>query len=44
MNWENPLAIMVLLVKGNKVGEVVVTPQGQIAEGPRWRKKGSKED
>ena len=45
---ENPaLAIsagMVLPVKGNKVGEVVVTPEGQIAEGPKWRKKGSKQD
>lgn len=32
------------LTKGSKVGEVVVTPEGQITEGPKWRKKGSKED
>ena len=32
------------LAKGNKVGEVVVTAEGQITEGPKWRKKGSKED
>jgi hypothetical protein len=32
------------LAKGNKVGEVVVTPEGQISEGPKWRRKGSKED
>ena len=32
------------LQKGNKVGEVVVTPEGQITEGPKWRRKGSKED
>lgn len=32
------------LVLGNKVGEVVVTPEGQITEGPKWRRKGSKED
>ena len=32
------------LAKGNKVGEVVVTPEGQITEGPKWRRRGSKED
>lgn len=32
------------LAKGNKVGEVVVTADGQITEGPKWRKRGSKED
>jgi hypothetical protein len=31
------------LAKGNKVGEVVVTPEGQISEGPKWRRKGTKE-
>jgi predicted lipoprotein with Yx(FWY)xxD motif len=31
------------LVKGNKVGEVVVTPDGQVTEGPKWRRKGTKE-
>jgi hypothetical protein len=32
------------LVKGNKVGEVVVTPEGQVTEGPKWRAKGAKEN
>ena len=32
------------LVKGNQVGEIEVTPEGQITEGPEWRKKGSKEN
>ena len=32
------------LIKGNQVGEVVVTPEGQITEGPKWKRKGSKED
>jgi hypothetical protein len=32
------------LVKGNQVGEVVVTPEGQVTEGPKWRRKGTKED
>jgi hypothetical protein len=32
------------LTKGNKVGEMVVTAEGQITEGPKWRKKGSKEE
>ena len=31
------------LTRGNKVGEVVVTPEGQITEGPKWRRKGTKE-
>ena len=31
------------LAKGKQVGEVVVTPEGQITEGPKWRKKGTKE-
>ncbi len=32
------------LEKGNEVGEIEVTPEGQIIEGPEWRKKGSKEN
>ncbi|HSE34234.1 MAG TPA: hypothetical protein VLA93_21850 [Pyrinomonadaceae bacterium] len=32
------------LEKGNQVGEIEVTPEGQITEGPEWRKKGSKEN
>jgi hypothetical protein len=32
------------LIKGKQVGEVVVTPEGQVTEGPKWRRKGSKED
>ena len=31
------------LAKGNRVGEVVVTPEGQVTEGPKWRKKGTKD-
>ena len=31
------------LVKGNNLGEVVVTPEGQVTEGPKWRRKGTKE-
>jgi hypothetical protein len=31
------------LQKGTQVGEVVVSPEGQITEGPKWRRKGSKE-
>jgi hypothetical protein len=32
------------LVKGARITEVVVTPKGQVTEGPKWRKKGTKED
>ena len=32
------------LVKGEKVAEVVVTPDGHVTEGPKWKRKGSKED
>ena len=32
------------LEKGKQVGEVVVTPEGQITEGPKWRRKGTKEE
>jgi hypothetical protein len=32
------------LVKGNRVAEVQVTPEGQVVEPPKWRKKGAKED
>jgi hypothetical protein len=24
------------LLNGNKVGEIVVTPEGQVTEGPKW--------
>jgi hypothetical protein len=32
------------LTKGNQVGEIVVTPEGHVTEGPKWRKKGAKEN
>lgn len=31
------------LVKGNQVAEIEVSAEGQVTEGPRWRKKGSRE-
>jgi hypothetical protein len=32
------------LKKGNQVGEIQVTPEGQVTEAPQWRSKGSKEN
>ena len=31
------------LVKGTQVAEIVVSPDGQVAEAPVWRKKGTRE-
>ena len=31
------------LAKGNQVAEIAVSPEGQIIESPRWKKKGTKE-
>ena len=31
------------LVKGNRVAEIQVTPEGQVTEAPKWRRKGTKE-
>ena len=30
------------LVSGNKTTELVVTPEGQVTEGPKWKKKNTK--
>ena len=32
------------LVDGNQVGEIVVSPEGQVVEGPTWRKRRTKEN
>ena len=32
------------LVKGNRVAEIQVTPDGQVTEAPSWRAKGTKEN
>ena len=32
------------LVKGDQVAEIEVTPEGQIIEAPRWRKRGTREN
>ena len=31
------------MVKGDQAGEVQVSPEGRVTEGPEWRKRGSKE-
>jgi hypothetical protein len=32
------------LAKGSRVAEIEVSPEGEITEAPKWRKKGTKED
>jgi hypothetical protein len=32
------------LVKNNQVAEIQVTPEGQVTQGPKWRKRGAKEN
>ncbi len=32
------------LVKGKRTGEIVVTPEGRVTDGPKWRRRGTKED